>query len=211
MQMTVRFPCQGWKQKGRQGGIETSRAAERRGRQRGSEGGKWWMWGSQQRYIPYLCLALSPLSAAKCQCQSKLCSAGTSPSTAGLWQHRSHQRVSKHLPGSTHNTVQTLKQARAIAAKPTVSCREACCCWWRLKTGGQPFIERVNDGKYVLTRFHKITHFLTSREPRRLELTTATCEVNTYKIIFPLGETQPHTHTTQCQPYSYTMCLGPTA
>ena len=151
MQMTARFPCQGWKQYGRRGGIETSRAAERRGRQRGSEGGKWWMWGSQQRYIPYLCLALSPLSAAKCQCQSKLCSAGTGPSTAGLWTTLTASLSSASIKTltwlDTHNTVQTLRRARAITDEPTASCREAHCCRWRLKTGGQPFMERANDGE----------------------------------------------------------------
>lgn len=60
------------------------------------------MRGSQQRYILCLCLALSPLSAAKCQCQSNLCSAGNSPSAARLRtpRHYSHLRVSKHLPGT---------------------------------------------------------------------------------------------------------------
>lgn len=81
-------------------------------RQRGRE---WWMWGSQQRYIPYLCLALSPLSAAKCQCQSNLCSAGTSPSTAGAVDTPTASLSSKHLPGTTTQPlIQTVSTAHSI-------------------------------------------------------------------------------------------------
>ena len=89
--MQMKFSCQGWdretKKKWKRKDKDVYRDILRDRKKRPAErqrGWKWWMWGSQQRYILYLCLALSPLSAAKCQCQSNLCSAGTGPSTSRL-------------------------------------------------------------------------------------------------------------------------------
>lgn len=104
MQIPIRFACIGWGAEAA-GGEKREGRKERyvdilRERKKKPTGSKWerrwWMWGSQQCYILYLCLALSTLSAAKCQCQSNLCSAGISPSTARLWtprQHRSHHSI----------------------------------------------------------------------------------------------------------------------
>lgn len=147
------MPSEDKKQEGRKGGIETSWETEKKRPAETQRGRKWWMWGSQQHYIPYLCLVLSPLSAAKCQCQSNLCSSGMSPSTAGLWMLRQHHSQQRATP-TWHNTRPQIQTHTPKKLGAVVVALKQSFNFSQKRNRKPTFFPATQDGKSILKRFH---------------------------------------------------------
>lgn len=112
-------------EQGEKGGIETSweRQKEEAGRE-AAMGGCDGCGEANSAMVSIFCLALSLLSAAKCQCQSKPLFSWHHSSTSRLRtlrQHRSHQRASQHFTWhQTHGHSSMHAQSRSAYC---------CCCW----------------------------------------------------------------------------------